>query len=93
MAQEMKHTMGERFNICFNGKNQPRISWRKIDILIPKLQGNGFIRQKRSSRLDCRATESWLFSFIKLIWRIFISVRERTLTVNKYVFFIVLENP
>ncbi len=41
---------------------------------ISLLLGNCFIMQKRSLRLDCRATESWLFYFIKLIWGIFIQV-------------------
>jgi len=44
------------------------------DVLIPKLLGNRFIMQNRRLRLDCRATESWLFSFIKLIWEIFIYI-------------------
>jgi len=33
--------------------------------------------------LDYKATESWLFSFIKLIWGIFILVRLRKLAVKK----------
>jgi len=40
-------------------------------VLIPKLLENCFIMQNRSLRLDYKATESWLFSFIKLIWGIF----------------------
>jgi hypothetical protein len=55
----------------------------KGDVLIPKLLENCLIMQKRSLRLDYKATESWLISVIKLIWGIFISVRVRTLTVNK----------
>jgi hypothetical protein len=44
------------------------------DVLIPKLLAKGFIMQNRSSRLDCGATESRLFSFIKWIWGIFLKI-------------------
>ncbi len=43
-----------------------------IDVLIPKVLWKCFIMKNRSLRLDYKATESWLFSFTKLIWGIFI---------------------
>ena len=66
----------------FNGRGIAE-QWIKEGILDPKLLNDCFIMQKRSLRLDYKATESWLFSFIKLIWGILISVRVRTLTVKK----------
>jgi len=40
--------------------------------------------QNRRLRLDYEATESWLFSLIKLIWGIFISVQMRTKVVREW---------
>jgi len=43
-------------------------------VSMPKLLKNCFIMQNRSLRLDNKATESWLFSFMKLKWGIFVQV-------------------
>jgi len=51
--------------------------------LVPNMRINPSILQNNVLGMNCKPMESRIYSFVKLIWGIFISVRVRTLTVNK----------
>jgi len=55
-----------------------------IDSLVPNIQITPSILQKTVMGMNYKPKESWIYSFVKLIWGIFISVQMCTLVVREW---------